>query len=163
MNPLDRLTGYLAAVERRLRWLALSRGAAITAVAALGFTMAAVLVANKFAFAPPSVLASRLALFLGIAFALALGLIVPLVRINRRRAAREAEQRFPEFEERLLTLTERMRDNPADPFLPLIASDSLRQAERAVPDRIAAGICVPRGRWGSCAGPSSEAQYGRPS
>ena len=139
MNPLDRLTGYLAGVERRLRWLALSRGAAITAVAALGFTITAVLVANNFAFAPPSVLASRLGLFLGIGFALALGLIVPLVRINRRRAARAAEQRFPEFEERLLTLTERMRDNPADPFLPLIASDSLRVAERAEPDRIAAG------------------------
>ena len=35
MKPLDRLSEYLGAVERRLRLLALTRGAAVTAAAAL--------------------------------------------------------------------------------------------------------------------------------
>ena len=34
MNPLNRLSEYLGVIERRLRWLALSRGAAVTAAAA---------------------------------------------------------------------------------------------------------------------------------
>ena len=50
MNSLDRLSGYLDALERRLRWLALTRGAAVTALAALGLTVLAVLAANGFAF-----------------------------------------------------------------------------------------------------------------
>ncbi len=35
MKPLDRLSDYLGAIERRLRLLALTRGAAVTAGAAL--------------------------------------------------------------------------------------------------------------------------------
>ena len=35
MKPFDRLTDYLIALERRLRWLALSRGVAVSAAAAL--------------------------------------------------------------------------------------------------------------------------------
>ena len=53
MNPLDRLSEYLGAIERRLRWLALTRGAAVTAGAALALTVVAVLVANYFAFSNP--------------------------------------------------------------------------------------------------------------
>jgi hypothetical protein len=138
MNSLEQLARYLGLVERRLRLLALARGAAATLGAALVFTVAGVLVANGFAFSAPSVLASRLVLFLAMAFALALGLVLPLIRLNRRRAACEAEQRFPEFEERLLTFTERLEADPGDPFLPLLAADSLEVAERAEPDRVAA-------------------------
>ncbi len=43
MKPLDRLSDYLGAVERRLRVLALTRGAAVTAAAALLLTVVAVL------------------------------------------------------------------------------------------------------------------------
>ena len=106
MNSLDHLTEYLGNLERRLRVLALSRGAATTAAAALGATLAAVLLANSFAFSEPGVLASRVLLFLALGFALAAA-IVPLLRLNRRRAAREAERKFPQFQERLLTFTER--------------------------------------------------------
>ena len=71
MNPLDRLSEYLGIIERRLRWLTLSRGAAATAAAALGLTVVAVLAANYFAFSNPSVMGARVFLFLGLAFALA--------------------------------------------------------------------------------------------
>src|SRR5262249_42067233 len=137
MKPLDRLSEYLGAIERRLRLLALTRGAAVTAVAALALTVAAVLMANKFAVSNPAVMGGRVFLFLGLAFALAAALIVPVIRLNRRNAARKAEQRYPQFEERLLTFTERSEQNRSDPFLELLAADTLNVAESAQPKEVA--------------------------
>src|SRR3954469_10587472 len=117
MKPLDRLSEYLGAVERRLRLLALTRGIAVTAGMALGLTVLAVLVINQFAFSNPSVIGARVLLFLGIALAIAAAIIIPVIRLNRRHAARKAEAQYPEFEERLLTFTERIESNPGDPFL----------------------------------------------
>jgi hypothetical protein len=50
MNTRDQLNRYLEALEKRLRWLALSRGMAIAAGIALGATVALVLITNAFAF-----------------------------------------------------------------------------------------------------------------
>src|SRR5262245_30178162 len=108
MKPFDHLSEYLGAIERRLRILAWTRGAAVTAAAALILTVVAVLAANQFAFSNPSVISARVFLFLGLAFALAAALIVPVIRLNRRNAARKAETRYPQFEERLLTFTEKV-------------------------------------------------------
>ena len=137
MNPLTGLTEYLRRVERRLRVQALTKGAAITAAAALLFTVLAVLLANAFAFSNPSVTTARVLLFLALALALGIGLVVPLLRLNRRNAARETERKFPAFEERLLTFTERARTNPEDPFLPLLAADTLEVTRQAEPARVA--------------------------
>ena len=136
MNPLTGLTEYLARVERRLRVLAFTRGAALIAASALAFTVLAVLLANAFAFSDASVAGARVLLFVALALALGIGLVVPLLRLNRRRAARETEQKFPEFEERLLTFTERAQTNPADPFLPLLAADALEVSRHAEPGRL---------------------------
>ena len=135
MNPLNGLTEYLERIERRLRMLAVSRGAAWTTGAALASTILGVLIANYFAFSPPSVFGARLLLFLALAGALAAGLIVPLLRLNRRRAAREAERQCPQFEQRLVTFAERA-ERP-DPFLELLAADTLGAAQEAEPERIA--------------------------
>ena len=115
MNPLNGLTEYLRQLERRLRLLAVSRGVALAAVAALAFTLAGALVANYFAFSSGSVLGARLILFLALAGAVGAGLVLPLLRLNRRKAAREAEQQCPQFEQRLVTFAERA-ERP-DPFL----------------------------------------------
>jgi hypothetical protein len=136
MNPLDRLSEYLRAVEKRLRMLAWTRGAAIAAVAALVSTIVLVLIANSFAFSSSSMLASRTVLFLALALALGGGLLLPLLRLNGRRAAREAEEKFPEFEQRLLTFSERSNANAADPFLELLAADTLEAAGKAEPARV---------------------------
>src|ERR1017187_3748380 len=133
MKPLDRLSEYLGAVERRMRLLAVTRGAAVTALAALALTVLAVLMANYFSFSNGSVLGARVLLFIGLALALAGALIVPVIRLNRRRAARAAEARYPQFEERLLTFTERVEQNPSDPFLELLADDTLAVASQAAP------------------------------
>ena len=95
MNPLTGLTDYLGRVERRLRVLAVTKGAAITAAAALIFTVLAVLLANAFAFSDPSVTCARVLLFVALALALGVGLVVPLLRLNRRNAARETERNSP--------------------------------------------------------------------
>jgi len=137
MNPLTGLTDYLRRVERRLRIQAFTKGAAITAAAALLFTVLAVLLANAFAFSDPSVTTARVLLFVALALALGIGLVVPLLRLNRRNAARETERKFPEFEERLLTFTERAQTNPEDPFLPLLAADTLEVTRQAEPARVA--------------------------
>jgi len=137
MKPLDRLSGYLGAVERRLRILAWTRGAAATALAALALTVLAVLVANRFAFSDGSVLGARLFLFLGLAMAIAAALVIPVIRLNRRHAARKTEGRYPQFEERLLTFAEKLEANPRDPFLPLLADDALIVARQAHPASVA--------------------------
>ena len=137
MRPLDRLSDYLVAVERRLRLMAVTRGLAATAAAALVCTVVAVVLANYFAFSNRSVTGARLLLFFGVAFAIAAALVLPLLRLNRRRAAREAEQKYPQFEERLLTLSEKLDQNSADPFLPLLAEDTLSVAQHAEPKEVA--------------------------
>ena len=137
MKPFDRLTDYLSALERRMRWLALTRGAAASAAAALALTVLAVLAANQFAFSHRSVVGARVFLFLGLAFAIAAALIIPVIRLNRRRAARAAESTHPQFQERLLTFTERSETNPNDPFLHLLAADALSVAENAQPKQVA--------------------------
>src|ERR1700730_9160728 len=136
MKPLDRLSEYLGAIERRMRLLALSRGAAVTGALALALTVVAVLVANQFAFSNRSVIGARVFLFLGLAFALAAALIIPVIRLNRRRAAREAERKCPQFEERLLTFTEKIEQNPSDPFLELLAADTLTVSQSAEPKAV---------------------------
>ncbi|MCU1258425.1 MAG: hypothetical protein JWO80_1310 [Bryobacterales bacterium] len=130
MNPLLGLTEYLRKLERNLRFLAVTRGAAIIGGAALLVTVVLVVVANHFSFSGPSVFWSRVLLFLAIAAVLTAGLIVPLVRLNRRWTARRAEERFPEFQQRLLTFTEKSKQNASDPFLPLLAADALEVANR---------------------------------
>ena len=137
MRPLDRLSEYLGAVERRLRLLAITRGIAATAAAALIFTVVAVLLANYYAFSNRSVLSARLLLFFGIAFAIAAALVLPVIRLNRRRAAREAENKYPQFEERLLTFTERVEQNANDPFLHLLADDTLSVAQQTEAKEVA--------------------------
>ena len=135
MNPLNGLADYLQRIERRLRVLAVSRGAALAAGVALAFTVLGALIANHFAFSSSSVLSVRLVLFLALAGALGAGLVLPLLRLNRRKAAREAENRCPQFDQRLVTFAERA--GQPDAFLELLAADTLDVAREAQPERIA--------------------------
>ena len=124
MNPLDNLAHYLDRLERRLRLFAWARGAAAVLGAALGLTLVIVAALIYGSFSHTGLIFGRFVLFLGVGGAIALMLIVPLLRLNRRRAAQEVERRQPGFDQRLLTFTEKQRDNPGDPFLPLLADDA---------------------------------------
>ncbi|PYT28230.1 MAG: hypothetical protein DMG57_15580 [Acidobacteria bacterium] len=131
----NRLSEYLEGMERRLRALALTRGAAITAAAALCCTVAGVLIANYLGFSPAGILWGRLLLFFGLVVALSAGLALPLLRLNRRKAAHEIEQRCPRFEQRLVTFAEKAGESNA--FMELLAADTLEIAREAAPDQIA--------------------------
>lgn len=136
MNPLESVNQYLSGLERRLRMFALSRGAAITAVVALAVTVLMVWMTNRYAFSAGSLLAARLVLFVSLGVALGLGLLLPFLRVNRRRTARRIEHEFPQFEQRLLTLAERQAE-PGDPFTALLASDAAEVAQSTEPARVA--------------------------
>lgn len=139
MSARDRLNDYLVRLERRLRLREASRGAAALGAGALGLTLLLVVILNERAFAPALVMGARIVLFLALGLTAVFGLVLPLLRLNRIRAARRAEERFPEFEERLLTYAENARRAEPDPFLELLADDALRVAQAAEPGRVVSG------------------------
>ena len=77
-----------------------------------------------------SVTAARFGLILILAIAAAAGLALPLRRLTRRRAVGTAEAAFPQFEQRLITFAER---DGQDPFIELLAGDTLEVAQSAEP------------------------------
>jgi hypothetical protein len=108
-------------------WL---RGAAIFTGTALAVTVAMVLVLNRFAFPAHGVTAARLTIFVALAVAAVFGLAVPLIRATREWAVRNAEAANPALEQRLTTFQERASKND-DPFLELLAADTLAHARGA--------------------------------
>ncbi len=134
VNPLEQVNNYLQSLERRLRWGAVARGAAVLAVAALVATVALVLYTNAYAFSDSS-LADRASVACPQS---CLGgrvrTVLPILSLNRRRAAKRAETLVPEFDARLLTFAEKQSKD--DPFLELLAADTMEVAHTTDPGRI---------------------------
>ncbi|HEV8412282.1 MAG TPA: hypothetical protein VGQ49_01715 [Bryobacteraceae bacterium] len=135
MNTREQLNQYLRGLESRLRMQVVSKGIAVALGVALGATVALVLITNAFAFSTTSLVIARITLFLSLAFALGLALVMPLIKLNQRRAAGRAETVFPDFQERLVTYVERRDDGP-DPFVDILAADTLKHAPQAPPSSI---------------------------
>ena len=144
MSLREQLHAYIAQLEKRLRWSTLLRGVAILTGAALLATLVLVTIANALAFSKGSVTASRFALIFMLAVAAAAGLAWPLRRLTRRRAVGTAEAVFPQFEQRLTTFVER---DGRDPFIELLAGDTLKVAQSAEPEHMVTG----RRLWSSLA------------
>ena len=134
MSATGELRSYLDELRRRMRLAAVLRGLAILFASALAATVILTLVVNRFAFSAASLWSARGVLALALAAGAAFGIALPLWALTRRAPARRAEQRVPEFEQRLLTFAE--RESPDDPFLELLAADTLRIARDAHPRRI---------------------------
>src|SRR5579863_3127516 len=130
MNFREQLHAYIAQLEQRLRWSTFLRGLAIFTGSALVATLVLVAIANALAFSKGSVTAARFGLIFVLAIAAAAGLALPLRRLTRRRAVGTAEAAFPQFEQRLTTFTER---DGSDPFIELLAGDTLEVAQSAEP------------------------------
>ena len=141
MRPLDELNAYLDRVQRRLRTGTALRGVLLLAAVALAATLVLVAALNPLACASGPVTVARLLLWAAMAAVAVLALWRPIKRLNRFVAARRTEQTFPDFQQRLLTVAERERENPDDPFLTLLAADTMRVAERSQPEEL-----VPAGR-----------------
>lgn len=126
MTALNQVNAYLRHVEMRLRLFAAARGAAVVATVALLLTLLLVWIGNHYEFAQRVVLPLRVLLFLCLAAAISAALVLPLLKLNRRRITQLAERHIPGFEERLLTVAE--RPDAANPFTELLAEDALRIA-----------------------------------
>ena len=130
MTFREQVHAYIAQLEHRLRWSTLLRGVAVVTGGALVTTLVLVMIANALAFSQGSVTAARFALILILALAAAAGLALPLRRLTRKRAVESAEAAFPQFAQRLTTFSER---DGQDPFIELLAGDTLDVARTAEP------------------------------
>ena len=131
MSRQSELNSYIERIQQRLRLGAWMRGAAIFTGTALVVTIALVLLLNRFAFPAHGVTGARLALFIALASAAAFGIALPIMRLTRARAVRTAEAANPELEQRLTTFYDRQGDG--DPFLELLAGDTLALTQHAQP------------------------------
>ncbi len=149
MSKQSELNSYISRLLRRLRLRAWLLGAAILMGTALLTTIALVVVLNHYAFPSFAVKGSRIALLLALAIAAIFGVILPRIHLTPVRAVRKTEALHQELEERLTTFFERQRD-AGDPFVELLAADTLRHAEQISPSSLApqrglfafAGVCL---------------------
>ena len=132
MSFRDQLNSYIQQLERRLRLGAMFRGAAILTSVALATTVVLVLITNALAFSRWSITGARVLLLFALVLAITFGIAIPLIALNRRRAARRAEEMFPEFKQRLVTFAEKDAEK-REPFLDLLALDTLNVARAAEP------------------------------
>jgi hypothetical protein len=137
MSNHSELNSYIAKLQQRLRLGAWLRGAAMFTGTALAVTVAMVLVLNRFAFPAHGVTAARLTIFVALAVAAVFGIAVPLIRATREWAVRNAEAANPALEQRLTTFQERASKND-DPFLELLAADTLARTRGAPPSSLVA-------------------------
>lgn len=137
MSARERFFAWLGAVERWLRWRVLAIGAAALAAALLAVTAAGSWLGLRYAFDPRLLLAARVALVVAGGAVLALG-AAAVLGINRRRAARLAEEKLAGLEERAATLSGAAASSP---LAELVAEEALRIAE-AVPPRQIAGSAI---------------------
>jgi hypothetical protein len=139
MSSHEQLNSYIDALERRLRLGTILRGIALLMATALTTTVILVLIINWLAFSSRSVIGARGILLVALSLMGAFGFAIPLWQLNRRNAARKAEHAFQQFQQRLITFSERGRD-AREPFLELLAADTMvavrdAQPKRLVPDK----------------------------
>ncbi len=133
-NQLE-LNSYIAQLRGRLRLSTWLRGAAIFTGTALVVTVVLVMALNHFAFPDRGLLIARLFILLALGVAGALGIALPLLRLTRARAVHAAESFTPELEQRLTTYQEH-ESKGDDPFLELLAADTLSHLEDSAPSQL---------------------------
>jgi hypothetical protein len=135
MSNQDQLNLYIRQLHQRLRLAVSLRGMAILLATALLTTILLVLILNAFAFPLRGLTEARLLLLLALALAVAFALALPFLRLTRRRATAVAESAYPEFQQRLLTFDDREKRG-SDPFLELLAADTLSVSKIATPENL---------------------------
>ena len=147
MSKRQQLNLYIRQVQQRLRLGASLRGVAIVTLAALVATIILTLILNVYAFPAGGLAPARLVLLAILVAAVCFGLAVPLWRLNVRRSVGRVETAFPEFQQRLVTFSEKENStgNSLEPqseiFLELLAADTLKVADsdRARPEGLVPG------------------------
>ncbi len=136
LSPIWNLEHYLRRIQRKLQARTASRGAGATFAGALLLTLVCVYIANEFAFSDSSIIGGRLLLFGAVIAVIILALVRPLRRLNRKRAVEHVERSVPAFDGRVETFvseaeTQRANGGQPNPFLDLLAEDTLQVAEAA--------------------------------
>jgi hypothetical protein len=135
MSKQSELSSYISQLSGRLRLHAWLTGCALLLLSALTTTIVLVLILNHFAFPSAGIRGARLVLFLALVTAAALGILLPLLRLTSDRVVRKVEASYPGFEQRLTTFHERKQ--AGDPFLELLAADTLQHTSDASVSAIA--------------------------
>jgi len=140
VSAIEDLRSYAKQLKDRFRLGLLARGGAVLTAVALATTVILTFIISRFAFTPASIWSARAVLLVALALAALFGLAIPLWHWSHRRWTRPAERAFPQFEQRLLTFSERDRGG-RDPFLELLAADTMRVArtadvKEAMPDAV---------------------------
>ncbi|MBS1821723.1 MAG: hypothetical protein JST61_07090 [Acidobacteria bacterium] len=138
MSRRDELNSYIAQTRGRLRLQAWTMGFLVLAGTALLTTIVLVLVLNHYAFPAVGVKGARVALFVLLAVAAAAGIVFPLMRLTSERTVAKTEQAHAALEQRLKTFYERQQQDD-DPFIELLAADTLTHTLDAAPASLAPG------------------------
>lgn len=136
MSKQAELNGYIVRVRRMLQLRAGLRGTVVLLAVALLCTLLLVLLLNRSAFPVDAVSRARLLLIVVSSAAAGFGIVWPLLRMSRQRAVQRAEAALPALEDSLTTFHQREATN-TDPFLELLAADTLRRADVAPPSSFA--------------------------
>ena len=135
MSHQSELNSYISEMQQRLRLGAWLWGGAIFMGTALVTTLALVLVLNRFAFPAHGITAARVAIFAALGAAAIFGIALPLLRVTREWAVHNAEVANPELQQRLTTFQER-QSKTNDPFLELLAADTLTRTRQTQPSSL---------------------------
>jgi hypothetical protein len=135
MSNRNELDSYIARLQHRLRLGAWLRGAAMFTSTALLVTVLLVLLLNRFAFPAHGVNAARVAIVVALAVAALFGLALPVIRATRAWAVHNAEAANPELQQRLTTFQE-CNSKRDDPFLELLAADTLARTQHTHPSAL---------------------------
>src|SRR5215469_9500026 len=132
MSKRSELNSYIGRLQQRLRLGVSVRGIAILTATALMTTVILVIILNRFAFPERSLFGVRTVLLSILVATATFGIAIPFFRLNRSRSIVRAEYAQPGFQQRLLTFHEREGVGD-DPFLELLAADTLAVTQNASP------------------------------
>ncbi|WP_035957885.1 hypothetical protein [Bryobacter aggregatus] len=128
------LNRYVERVKRRLLASAVLKGLAIAAMVALLMTVLLVAVNYRLDVQAENWNWSRALLFLSIAAAITFGIALPVMLINRRRAAQKVEQTVPGLDQRLITCLE--NKDESNPMVALVAEQAWEKARAYEPSQL---------------------------
>jgi len=136
MSRQDELNSYISKLQQRLQLGAWLRGLATLVVTAVLVTVALVLLLNHYAFPTLGITGARFFLILALIAVAGCGIAFPLLRLTRARTVRVAEAKHAALEERLTTFQERQQDRNTNPFIELLAADTLEHTQAVTPSSL---------------------------
>ena len=136
MSTREQLNSYIQNWSGACASALMLRGAAILTSAALATTRRSRPDHQSVRLFPGAMISARTILLLALAAAVCLGLYFPLRRLNQRAGCSHGREFvFPQFQQRLVTFAER-QENRRDPFIELLAADTLEVARNAEPEQL---------------------------